>query len=66
MKLLMIGQTIICLGGLLILNYDLALIYRAITDINTNLYTMYKAIKKEESESDNSEVINEEQKENRK
>lgn len=49
MKLLMIGQTIILLGGLLILNYDLALIYRAITDINTNLYTIYKAIKEDEN-----------------
>ena len=63
MKLFFIAQTIICLAGLLILNYDLALIYRAITDINTNLYTMYKAIKKEEAKSDYSEVINEEQKE---
>ena len=41
MKVLMIGQTIISLGALLI--------YRAITDINSNLYTIYKAIKEDEN-----------------
>lgn len=45
MKFILIGQTIINLAILLIINYDLAIINRSLENINSNLYTMYKKIK---------------------